>query len=70
MNELYWPRQRDAGIAGLAWSPRGDRIAFVRQDSVDAHDSSTVVTVPATGGRERVHRKTERYVGTIDWQPR
>ncbi|MET0816027.1 MAG: hypothetical protein ABWZ67_00655 [Solirubrobacteraceae bacterium] len=63
-------RQRDAGIAGLAWSPRGDRIAFVRQDSVDAHHSSTVVTVPATGGRERVERRTERFVASIDWQPR
>ena len=63
-------RRRDADIAGIAWSPRGDRIALVRQDSVEAHYSSTIVTVPATGGRERIHRRTKRFVGSIDWQPR
>jgi hypothetical protein len=29
---------------------------FVRQDSRVDHDSSSIVTIPAGGGRERVHR--------------
>ena len=62
--------QRDADIAGLAWSPDGRRLAFVRQDSVEEHDSSAVITIPAAGGRERLHRKTEAFVAAIDWQPR
>jgi TolB protein len=62
--------QRNAAIAGLTFSPDGRTIAFVRQDSRSAHDSSSVVTVPASEGRQRVHRTTERFVSGIDWQPR
>ncbi len=60
----------DTTLAGLAWSPDGRRIAYVRQIPADAHDSSTVMSVPARGGRARRHFGGERFIGMLDWQPR
>jgi Tol biopolymer transport system component len=57
-------------VASLAWSPDGRRIALVRQAPADAHDTSTVATIPARGGRERRRFGGERYIGFVDWQPR
>jgi len=57
-------------VVSLAWSPDGRRIALVRQAPADAHDTSTVATIPATGGRERRRFGGERFIGFIDWQPR
>jgi WD40-like Beta Propeller Repeat len=57
-------------VAGIAWSPDGRRIAFVRQRPADAHDTSTVMSVPAHGGRARRHFGGERFIGMLDWQPR
>jgi dipeptidyl aminopeptidase/acylaminoacyl peptidase len=60
----------DTTVAGMAWSPDGRRIAFVRQIPADAHDTSTVMTVPAGGGRATRHFGGERFIGVLDWQPR
>jgi Tol biopolymer transport system component len=60
----------DAAVAGLAWSPDGRRIAFVRQVPANAHDTSTVMSVPARGGHARRHFGGERFIGMLDWQPR
>jgi Tol biopolymer transport system component len=60
----------DSVVAGIAWSPDGRHIAFVRQVPADAHDTSTVMTIPARGGRERRRFGGERFIGFIDWQPR
>ena len=68
--ELVHARNRDSTIAGLSWSPDGRRIAFIRQVPADAHDSSTVMTAPARGGRAHRHWFTRRFVSAIDWQPR
>jgi Tol biopolymer transport system component len=57
-------------VVSLAWSPDGRRIAVVRQTPADAHDYSTVATIPAAGGRERRRFRTERFIGFVDWQPR
>jgi Tol biopolymer transport system component len=57
-------------IAGLAWSPNGRRIALVRQAPADAHDTSTVATIPAIGGREWRRFGGERFIDLVDWQPR
>jgi Tol biopolymer transport system component len=57
-------------VAGLAWSPDGRRIALVRQAPADEHDTSTIATIPARGGRERRRFGGERFIGFIDWQPR
>jgi hypothetical protein len=60
----------DTVVAGLAWSPNGRRIALVRQAPADEHDTSTVATIPARGGRERRRFGGDRFIGFIDWQPR
>ena len=57
-------------VVSIAWSPDGRRIALVRQTPADAHDSSLVATISATGGRERRLFGGERLIGPIDWQPR
>jgi Tol biopolymer transport system component len=60
----------DSVVASVAWSPDGRRIAFVRQVPADAHDTSTVLTIPARGGRQRRQFGGDRFIGFIDWQPR
>jgi dipeptidyl aminopeptidase/acylaminoacyl peptidase len=60
----------DSVVAGIAWSPDGRRIAFVRQVPADEHDSSTVLTIPARGGRAKRQFRREHFIGFIDWQPR
>jgi Tol biopolymer transport system component len=59
----------DTSVQGLAWSPDGRRIVLVRQ-CCGTHDYSTVTTIPARGGRERVRFRRFFYIGAIDWQPR
>ena len=61
---------RRADDAQPAFSPDGRRIAFIRQVPAAAHDSSTVMTAPARGGRAHRHWFTRRFVSGIDWQPR
>jgi WD40-like Beta Propeller Repeat len=51
------------------WSPDGRRIVLVRQ-CCGTHDYSTVTTIPARGGRERVRFRRSYYLGAVDWQPR
>jgi TolB protein len=57
-------------VDSLAWAPNGRRIALVRRFPADSHDTSTVATIPASGGRERPLFGGERFIDAIDWQPR
>jgi hypothetical protein len=59
----------NTAVAGVAWSPDGRRIVFVRQRPADAHHTSTVMTIRADGGRARRQFGGTRFIGTIDWQP-
>jgi Tol biopolymer transport system component len=61
---------RNSLVVSIAWSPNGRRIALVRQRPADAHDTSTVASIPAGGGRERRHFGGTRFIGAISWQPR
>jgi Tol biopolymer transport system component len=60
---------RDSSIAGLAHSPDGRRIAYIRQYPADAHDRSVMCTAPARGGRERERFQSDHVMGSVDWQP-
>jgi Tol biopolymer transport system component len=62
--------RENTAVVSLAWSPDGRRIALVRHAPEDEHDTSTVATIPAGGGREKRMFGGERFIGLIDWQPR
>jgi len=47
----------------------GRRLVLVRQ-CCGTHDYSTVTTIPARGGRERVRFRRSYHLGAVDWQPR
>jgi hypothetical protein len=55
-------RKRAAGDPAARWA-RLEHAALVA-------DYSTVTTIPARGGRERIHFRADYVIGAIDWQPR
>ena len=69
--EVLHSRVRDTDIRGVTWSPDGRRIAVSTfHYGFGIARPYRLLTVPAGGGRARVHRHSGELFQWIDWQPR
>ena len=62
-------RVRETDIRGLSWSPDGRRIAIATDQYEDEPPRPfRILTVPATGGKPTIHRRSASIIHGLDWQ--